>query len=160
MNRIMTCIVALCFSTISLGAGFDPADLEAKSQVLAVNAAFEAAWNRGDLDALMAFWAADGEYVNAGNGYWWRGKEEMRKGWSVILAYKNTVRTVDTSFRLIAADTAILTQRLVVSVPAAQGHPALTAQGIGSAVYVKRDGKWLIVFGQSTPVVEPPAPRP
>jgi hypothetical protein len=52
--------------------------------------AFGDAWRRGDVDALMDFMADDCEFrssVGEGPGAVFRGREEVRRGFELMLAY-------------------------------------------------------------------------
>ena len=105
--------------------------------------------------------AEDVEYVNGRPGLWWRGKEQLKQGWTMERSYGSLPKLVDQNFRLITPDTAVLISRLSTSVPATNEHPAIAdAQAIMSWLFVKRGGKWLMVSGQTTMVSEQPPQKP
>jgi uncharacterized protein (TIGR02246 family) len=104
------------------------------------NKDFSAAYNKGDLGALVGLWTEDAEYT-AETGKAYRGKEVIRallkKSMATHKAGAHSIKVQ--SVRLVKPDVALV-----------EGTVTLTARdgsaehGRFSAVYSKHDGKWLI----------------
>jgi uncharacterized protein (TIGR02246 family) len=102
--------------------------------------AFRKAFNAGDVQAIMARWAPDGEYVDE-HGEEFRGRDAIAKMYASLFAHHQGLKielTID-SIRFISQDTAIV-KGTGHARPAA-GGPATASRF--TAVKVKRDGRWL-----------------
>jgi uncharacterized protein (TIGR02246 family) len=118
-------------------------------------AAFEAAWNEHDADAMAALLTEDAEWVNT-VGWWWRGKPSVRMGWEWIhrgVFSKTEWHANSVSIRFITTDTTI------ASITGTTGSYTLPNGTIVpgkrdrlSVFLVKRDGRWLIASGQNTEI--------
>jgi uncharacterized protein (TIGR02246 family) len=121
--------------------------------VLKAMQAYEAAFNKGDLDAVMAFWAPDAEFISD-DGKATRGRDAIaaqtkrsfteHKGLSIKLTSK--------SIRFPRPDVAL--QDGIVTMTA-QDKSADT--GPYAAVWAKTDGKWLLVSVRDLPEQAPNA---
>lgn len=111
------------------------------------NEAFSAAFNKGDLDALLALWADDAEYTTeAGKTY--RGKEQIKALLKKALAaHKGSKQSIRAhSVRLIKPDVALEEGTVTVTSPDGTSEP-----GRYSAVYAKHGGAWLIASIRDLP---------
>src|SRR5262249_42112414 len=100
--------------------------------------AFSAAYNKGDLDGVMAPWTEDAEFINE-SGKAFRGKERIRlllkKALTASAGGKQTVKV--TSLRFVKPDVAIEEGEATI-----QGKEGADDVGKYEAVWVKLDGKW------------------
>jgi len=126
---------------------------ETEAAQLRMIEAFEAAASRWDIDTMLTFLTPDMEYVNAGNGHYWRGHEELRTGWSGVMASGGPIasgeaRPVVTArtFRQLGSDFAVIVTRYRFNIPDARPR-----YGITTLVLARQpDEKWLITHSQST----------
>jgi uncharacterized protein (TIGR02246 family) len=113
------------------------------------NQAFSAAFNKGDLDALVGLWTDEAEYI-AETGKAHRGKEAIRALLKkAMTAHKGSTQSIKVhSIRLVKPDVALVEGTVTVT-----AKDGTTDPGRFSAVYAKHDGKWLIssVRDLSTP---------
>lgn len=102
--------------------------------------AFTAAYNGGDLDALMAVWAEDAEYI-ADTGKAIRGKEGVRvllkKSLAANKGSKQSIKVQDVRF--LKPDVAL--ESGTVTLTAADGS---ASSGKYEAVWTKGGAKWLL----------------
>jgi uncharacterized protein (TIGR02246 family) len=109
--------------------------------------AFESAWNSGDIKAMVALHTDDAEYINAGSGHYWRGKEELLKGWQAVRANSGPVPAPRTrNIRQLNADAAVIVSIYEVGPPAAPG----SVRFIASTILTRHGDKWLLSHGQGT----------
>lgn len=106
-----------------------------------------AAWNKGDVDALLAAWTDDAEFITeAGRAH--RGKEALRallkKGLESYKGHKQSIKI--TSIRFIRPDVAV--EEGVVTLTSPEGVPDA---GKYEAMWLKQGGKWLIVRMRDLP---------
>lgn len=126
---------------------------ESEAAQLRTIEAFEAAASRWDIDAMPTFLTPDMEYVNAGNGHYWRGHEELRAGWSGVMASGGAIASGEASsvvtartFRHLGSDFALIVTRYQFNIPDARPR-----YGITTFVLARQpDEKWLITHSQST----------
>jgi uncharacterized protein (TIGR02246 family) len=113
---------------------------------------YVAAYNRGDAKALAAMWSPDAVYTNPVTGAQAVGREAIEKQFAGVFAESK-------STKLEASTTAI--QFISPNVAAEQGVAKVSRpdqspeESDYTAVYVKRDGKWLLdrVTEEEVPVV-------
>jgi uncharacterized protein (TIGR02246 family) len=114
---------------------------------------FEDAWNRSDIDAMLTYLTPDMEYVNAGNGYYWRGHAELKAGWTRVLAGGGLKpKPVARTFRQLDRDFAICVTRYQIELPANQSQPAAPriTEAVSTFVLARQRDGWLITHSQST----------
>jgi uncharacterized protein (TIGR02246 family) len=103
-------------------------------------AGFSAAFNKGDLDALMAYWSPEGEYVNE-TGKSYRGKSQLRallkKALAAARGQKHSINI--TSIRFLKPDVA--QEEGTTTLAPADGN---IDRGRYTALWLKHDGKWLL----------------
>jgi uncharacterized protein (TIGR02246 family) len=126
----------------------DPAN-EAEEQVIEKNrAAYVKAFNAGDAKALAAFWAPDGEFVDA-DGKSFKGRDAIAKEFAAFFAQAKgvTLEIHSDSLRFVSPGVAVETGTAHVTRPA---DDATTATAY-SIVHAKRDGRWELASVRETP---------
>jgi uncharacterized protein (TIGR02246 family) len=103
--------------------------------------AFVAAFNKGDAQALAAFWTPDGDYVDE-DGRHYQGRKAIEESFQKLFAEAKgaELRVHRTSFRLVKPDLAIADGLMEVVPP--DGGPPTAARY--TAVHVKQDGQWFL----------------
>jgi uncharacterized protein (TIGR02246 family) len=139
---------ALLFVIVRVGEGQAPAADETQAIRQAV-AAYTAAFNKGDADAVAGFWAADSEFTDD-TGMTTKGRdaiaalfrpyftEESRKGSKMAVTI--------TSVRLLKGDVALQDGVSVITAP-----DGTSSQANYSSVWSRSDGKWQIHSARELP---------
>ena len=121
-----------------------------------VEAGWQDAWNRHDMDALAALFTEDASFVQVA-GRRWDGTAEIRKNHALLHAmqFKESVWTNrDLDIRFLAPDVALIHQTWSMAGDKnPDGTPRPPRDGIFTQVFVKRDGKWLITASQNTNII-------
>jgi len=115
----------------------DPADEKALREL---HREFVAAYNKGDAEAIAAFYAPDADFVGIrGNAY--HGRAAIKERTANFFAQNKGAKLTSPfgSLRFITSDVAIA-DRAEELTPAAVGGPGKLQ---ATVIYVKRDGKWL-----------------
>jgi uncharacterized protein (TIGR02246 family) len=101
---------------------------------------YVAAFEKGEIDALVAMWTPDAEYIDE-SGKITQGREAiaavLRKNFKGAKGYKLNLHT--TAFRLITPDVAMADGKATLISP--EGAEERTPY---SAVWVKKDGTWML----------------
>jgi uncharacterized protein (TIGR02246 family) len=102
--------------------------------------AFSQAFNKGNLDALAAFWTEDAEFIRE-SGKTYHGREAIRSLLKASLAEnKGSKQSIKaTSIRFIRPD--VVSAEGLVTITTPDGE---VDTGRFASIWVKRDGKWLI----------------
>jgi uncharacterized protein (TIGR02246 family) len=121
----------------------------AKTAVMSIDRAFEAAYAKGDTKAIADFFTEDAHYTSD-DGRTFDGRTAIEDNIRAALAKNNGAKLaiVLDSVRLLAPD--VLLERGSTTVTAKDGE---TNGALYTAVYVKKDGKWKI-----SQLVETPQP--
>jgi uncharacterized protein (TIGR02246 family) len=108
---------------------------------------YVAAFNKGDLDGLMAYWSADPEFISE-SGETTRGREALTALFKATFTEHKgaTMKITVKSVRLLKPDVAL--QDGLVTVTAADGTPD---KGAYTSVWTRTDGKWLLARVQDIP---------
>lgn len=147
--------------TAILAAGFispfaDAAQADDEQAIKQVEARWQDAWNRHDVDALAALFTEDASFVQVA-GRRWDGPEDIRKNHALVHAmqFKESVWTNrDLDIRFLAPDIALIHQTWSMAGDKnPDGTPRPPRDGIFTQVFVKRDGKWLITASQNTNII-------
>jgi uncharacterized protein (TIGR02246 family) len=103
--------------------------------------AFVAAFDKGDAQALAAFWTPDGDYMDE-EGHHYQGRKAIAESFQKLFAEAKgaRLRIHRSSFRVAKPDLAIADGVMEVIPP--DGGPPTAARY--TAVHVKQDGEWLI----------------
>lgn len=118
-----------------------------------VEAGWQDAWNRHDMNALVSLFADDADFVQV-NGRRWVGTDEIKKNHLILhsMQFKESVwHNHATDVRFVAPDVAVVHQTWDLSGDKnPDGSLRDPRNGIFTQVIVKRDGKWLIIASQNT----------
>ena len=150
-------VVALgvAFTLVNFHGSTDAADPPKNDEqsILKAMQAYEAAFNKGDVDAIMTFWAADAEFISD-DGKATRGRDAIAAQTKrAITEHKGlTVKLTNKSIRFIKPDVALQDGIVTLS---AQDKPA--DSGPFTSVWSKTDGKWLLVSVRDLPDEMPTA---
>jgi uncharacterized protein (TIGR02246 family) len=103
-------------------------------------ASFSAAFNKGDVDALLAHWTEDGEFIHE-SGRTYRGQAQLRAMLTKRLPeFKGSTQSIKCgTIRFVRPDVAL--EEGTVTLKSRDGS---TDAGNYAAVWVKQDGKWLL----------------
>jgi len=124
----------------------------------AVEAQWEAAWNRHDIDAMVRLFAPHADVVNLA-GQWFKGREEFAKSLEGLHSAKTKASVWHTEqVQASFVTPAIAIVHVYFSSSGERnpdGTPMPPRRGIFTRVEEKRDGRWLIVASQATKIVPP-----
>ena len=138
MRRIIWTTV-LGLAGLALVSGQSPNADEEKAIRAAVDS-YTAAFNKGDLDALLAHYATDADYVDH-DGKQFKGKASLtgmcKQSLADLKGYK--LKTTITSFHFVKPDVAIADGKAEFTAP-----DGTTDSGLFTAVWTKTGGKWLL----------------
>jgi uncharacterized protein (TIGR02246 family) len=145
--------IALALMGLQGKTGAADAPKNDEQGILKAMQAFEAAFNKGDLDAVMAFWAADAEFISD-DGKAARGRDAIAALTKhSFTEHKGlTIKLTNKSIRFPKPDVAL--QDGIVTMTA-QDKAADT--GPYTAVWAKTEGKWLLVSVRDLPDQSPTA---
>ena len=111
-----------------------------REAILKVAKSYAAAFEKGDVDALVANWAPDAEYIDE-SGKITQGREAiaamLRKNFKGAKGYKLDLQT--TAFRMVTPDVALADGKATLRSP--EGSEERTPYSI---VWVKKDGDWML----------------
>src|SRR5262245_53261948 len=117
VRRFLVLLIAL--STVVCTQPSFAADSDKQRQVLE---AIDAAWNAGDIQAMVDLHTEDGEYIKARSGDYWRGQDEMLRGWTAVRATSGPLPLPRTrNVRQLTSDTAVIVSIYEVGPPDARG---------------------------------------
>ncbi len=121
---------------------------------------YDAAWNKGDVNALGAVWADDADHVDP-DGRRVSGRAALEKDlasrFATDLRGTRSVQTVE-AVRLLKPDVAVVDAAYeVTGLQDAQGKPLPPLQGRYLDIWVKRGDTWQIVMDR--PVAPPRVSR-
>ncbi len=140
----------------STAAGDDAAS-QADDDLAAIRAAVQAyvdAFNKRDVEQLVALWSPEGVYHSRQGGEALTGHDALREAFTANFAEESvpTVAVDSASIEFVSPNVAV--ERGTATVTHAEEDSYQTEY---SAVYVKRDGKWLIDRIAEDEIVEPPS---
>ena len=130
----------------------DPGDekaLEERSET------FVAAFNKEDIKVMAACYAPDCDFLSA-DGQRVKGRDTLEKYFAKGFAESKglTLKHSDSSVRFLKPDVAIADGTWEIT-----GRPdGIPARGHYTAILMKRDGQWLIVYDRPVVPVQPPKP--
>jgi len=115
---------------------------------------YVAALSKGDLDAIMAFWAPDAEYVNE-NGNVTHGKQGIADVFKEVLPQIKGQKVTSRIRSVRTLRTDVVTEDGALEFTAADGTRDVNPY---TAVWVKTDGRWLIASARDLPGEAPEGP--
>jgi uncharacterized protein (TIGR02246 family) len=155
-KRLISTAAALIFLAFAQGsvAGdkVDPGDEKALQEQ---NEAFVAAFNRGDIKAVAEAYAPDADFLSA-QGQRVKGRNAVEKYFAKGFAESKGLKLQhsDSSIRFLKPDVAIADGTWEIT-GRPEGNPA---RGHYTAILMKRDGQWLIVYDRPMVPVQPSKP--
>ncbi|MBI3450127.1 MAG: nuclear transport factor 2 family protein [Acidobacteria bacterium] len=160
MRTVLRMTVVLAAAVLSIaGATFAATPAEKVAAANAVEKQFLAAFNKADLDALMAtYWKSpDLVFIDLG-GMGVRGWDAAKAGWQEALKGLTGAKLeITESHNTAFGETVLGWGRWKMTIPAAQGAPQVM-EGRFSDVKAFRDGKWVYVMDHASVPIPPPPP--
>jgi uncharacterized protein (TIGR02246 family) len=137
-KSVVLCVVIVACGAFSASAADPGAD---KAAIEKAVASYVAAFNAGDAKALAALWSPEGVYTSRLSGDQVVGREALEKDFAALFVeVKGAKLKVSTdSIDFVSPNVAVEQGRATVLRP--KDSPLLSDY---RAVYVRRDGKWLI----------------
>jgi uncharacterized protein (TIGR02246 family) len=118
-------------------------------------AAWEASWNKHDMNEMATLLTEDAEWVNV-VGMWWRGRADVRQAHVVYheTVFKETpYHAQAVSVRFVNRDTAVASVKWKKgSFVAPNGVTYPEAEDMMSMLWVRQSGTWLIALGHNTTI--------
>ena len=155
-KRLISTAAALIFLAFAQGlvAG-DKADPGDEKALQEQNEAFVAAFNRGDIKAVVEAYAPDADFLSA-QGQRVKGRDALEKYFAKRFAESKGLKLQhsDSSIRFLKPDVAIADGTWEIT-GRPQGNPA---RGHYTAILMKRDGQWLVVYDRPMVPVQPSKP--
>jgi uncharacterized protein (TIGR02246 family) len=113
---------------------------------------YVAAFNQGDAKALAAFWSPDAVYTNPLSGQQVVGREAIQQQFAAIFAEAEDVKLETTTDAIQFVSPNVAVEQGTAKVLRPDEEPEQSAY---TAVYVKRDGQWLLdrVTEEELPIV-------
>jgi uncharacterized protein (TIGR02246 family) len=155
-KRLISTAAALIFLAFAQGSvAGDKADAGDGKALQEQNEAFVAAFNRGDIKAVAEAYAPDADFLSA-QGQRIKGRDALEKYFTKGFAESKGLKLqhTDSSIRFLKPDVAIADGTWEIT-GRPEGNPA---RGHYTAILMKRDGKWLIVYDRPMVPVQPPKP--
>jgi uncharacterized protein (TIGR02246 family) len=155
MTKTLFCHVAVVCFLIAVSTNVSRADqADDESAIRKADDAYVEAYNKHDAKAIAGMWSPEAIYVDPETGEQAVGREQIEKEFADTFAnLKDSKLEVDAqSIKFLSPNVAIETGTARVLSP--KGEPDESAY---SALFVKRDGKWLL---DRVTEEEPPAPPP
>lgn len=114
------------------------------------------AWNLHDMKAFVSYMADDVEWVNV-VGMWWKGKAQVYQAHEAFHqnVFKNRQVHNSVELKLVAPDCVLVTMiARADGFTTPSGHVEPAGRSVLTEVFVKRDGKRLLMQGQNTTIVQ------
>lgn len=160
MNRIFAITLLAVSMTIAVqGVGQEPSVPDGDAtQIHAALKGMDDAWNRHDMAAFVSYAAEDVQWVNI-VGMWWKGKQQV---YDALNAFHKTMfkdRLVHepqgTQLRMIAPNCVVATFiQTIDGFTTPSGQVQSAGRSVLTEVFVKRNGRWLLVQAQNTTIDE------
>jgi len=155
-KRLISTAAALIFLAFAQGSvAGDKADPGDEKALQEQNEAFVDAFNRSDIKAVAEAYAPDADFLSA-QGQRIKGRDALEKYFTKGFAESRGLKLqhTDSSIRFLKPDVAIADGTWEIT-GRPEGNPA---RGHYTAILMKRDGKWLIVYDRPMVPVQPPKP--
>jgi uncharacterized protein (TIGR02246 family) len=154
MKRLMMLVVAVICAATSIARAQTDRQTEDEAAIRKAVESYVAAFNQGDAKALAALWSPEAVYTNPLNGEQVVGREAIEKQFTTIFA--------DAQGAKLEAKTEAI-QFISPNVAVEQGTAKVVRpnqepeESTYTAVYVKRDGQWLLDRVTEEDVQTPPS---
>jgi uncharacterized protein (TIGR02246 family) len=155
-KRLISTAVFLILLALAQGSvAGDKADSGDEKALQEQNEAFVAAFNRGDIKAVAEAYAPDADFLSA-QGQRVKGRDELEKYFANGFAKSKGLKLKhsDSSVHFLKPDVAVADGTWEIT-GRPEGNPA---RGHYTAILMKRDGQWLIVYDRPMVPVQPPKP--
>jgi uncharacterized protein (TIGR02246 family) len=122
----------------ALPTAADPKTAEDEKAIKTIQTQYVKAFNAGDAKALAAFWAADGEFVDAeGNSF--KGRAAIAKEFSAFFAESKGAKIEVSSHSIRFVSPGVVLESGTARLTDADGASQITSYHV---VHTKRDGTW------------------
>jgi uncharacterized protein (TIGR02246 family) len=151
----LAAVVVILLGAVQGSVADDKADPADEKAIREQNEAFVAAFNKGDIQAMAAIYAPDADFLSA-EGKRVKGRAELEKYFAKGFAESKGLKLKhsDSSIRFLKPDVAIDDGTWEIT-----GRPeGKAAKGFDTAVWIKQDGKWLVVYDRPLVPSQPPKP--
>jgi uncharacterized protein (TIGR02246 family) len=158
MKKVHSTCIALCFFACFLTTIESRADqAEDEAAIRKTDEAYVEAYNKQDAKALAALWSPEAVYVDPETGEEAIGREEIEKEFAdTFTGLKDAKLEINVdSIQFMSPNVAIENGTARVIRPDAEPD-----ESSYSALFVKREGKWLLDRVTEEEALEPPAPPP
>lgn len=161
MKRIFLCSLVSVAASLFLGCapqGEDPEKMITAAKAL--DQQFIEAWNKGDVDAIMATYWNNPELISYQPDTDCKGWQATKDGYVDFFANapKTTVQLIESTYKA-TGDFVVGWGKVRMTEPSAQGAPPMETLIRFTNVIAKRDGKWVYVMDHAS-VPLPPIPPP
>ena len=154
-HRVLASLAVVALAGVCAPKGPTPDDMVAAAN--AVDGAFLAGFNAGDVNALMATYWNSPELVSIGlDGMGGTGWDGVKAGWEATLAGRARRALAFPTMYNIAAGDVVLRGPLTMTIPNGDGTSTVL-QGRFSDVKAQRNGQWVYIMDHAS-VPLPPAP--
>jgi uncharacterized protein (TIGR02246 family) len=125
----------------------DPKTADDEKAIRKIQTQYVQAFNAGDAKALAAFWAADGEFVDAaGNSF--KGRSAIAKEFAAFFAESKGIKLDVTTDSLRFISPGVALESGTARVTGADGAANVTSYQI---VHARRDGQWHLASVRESP---------
>ena len=131
------------------------------AEVVAANAAFYAAFENGDLDAMGALWVSDDPVCIHPGWQPVRGTGALRRSWAVVMANTPYIQFILTDVEVRVFDTVAAVSCTENILAAGDETPARGFTGgkaVATNVFRRSEGGWLLWIHHASPVLSPEGP--
>lgn len=152
MKRVVLCLLILQGTTVGWSWGQQPGETRPEEAIRSAVDAYVAAFNRGEAKALAALWSPEAVYTNPLTGVQVVGRAEIEKEFKAIFAMAKGTKLVATTEAIQFVSPNVAVEQGTAKVVRPEQESEETAY---TAIYVKRDGQWLLdrVSEEDVPVV-------
>ena len=130
----------------------DPKNAASEKAIRDLQSAYVKSFNAGDAKALAAFWAPDGEFVDA-EGHSFHGRKAIEKEFSAFFVQSRglTLEVSTESLRFVSPDVALESGRSRLT----RAADKAVSGAAYSIVHTRRDGKWQLASVREAPYAPP-----
>jgi uncharacterized protein (TIGR02246 family) len=148
-------VVVMLLGAAQWSVADDKADPAEEKAVRERNEAFVAAFNTGDIKAMAGTYAPDADFLSA-EGKRVKGRADLEKYFAKGFAENKGLKLKhsDSSIRFLKPDVAIDVGTWEIT----GRSDGKAAKGFYTAVWMKRDGEWLVVYDRPMVPLQPHKP--
>ena len=132
-------------------------DADARAEVEAANAAFYAAFEAADLDAMAALWLDDPETLCVHPGTLpVRGSSAINRSWALIMANTPYIQFFLTDVQVNVLDdvaSVTCTENVLTADENTEQDSFAGARAVATNVFVRREGGWRLWIHHASPVL-------